>query len=168
MSPVNWAMEALRIESTPVQVSGLSSVTAIAGGWLHSLFLKEDGTAWATDIISMVNWAIGTDTSRTTPVQVSGFDVSVTSHQWFIGGSSISGATTSTYTATTAGSYTVQVTNSNGCSATSATLAVAVNALPTPHSITAGGFHYLLQRRFGHFIYTRCRYHLSAVCIHCY
>ncbi|MBK9401485.1 MAG: choice-of-anchor D domain-containing protein [Bacteroidetes bacterium] len=124
--------------NTPVQVSGLSSVTAIAGGWLHSLFLKEDGTAWATGYNFYGQLGDGTDTSRTTPVQVSGFDVSVTSHQWFIGGSSISGATTSTYTATTAGSYTVQVTNSNGCSATSATLAVAVNALPTP-IITAGG-----------------------------
>jgi alpha-tubulin suppressor-like RCC1 family protein len=31
---------------TPVQVSGLSGVTAIAGG-RHSLALKSDGTVWA-------------------------------------------------------------------------------------------------------------------------
>src|SRR5437899_12265501 len=34
--------------NTPMQVSGLSGVTAIAGGELHSLALKSDGTvrAW--------------------------------------------------------------------------------------------------------------------------
>jgi alpha-tubulin suppressor-like RCC1 family protein len=33
--------------ATPVQVSGLSTVTAIAGGEAHSLALKSDGTVWA-------------------------------------------------------------------------------------------------------------------------
>jgi alpha-tubulin suppressor-like RCC1 family protein len=33
--------------ATPVQVSGLTSVTAIAGGGEHSLALKSDGTVWA-------------------------------------------------------------------------------------------------------------------------
>jgi len=33
--------------ATPVQVSGLSNVVAIAGGWLHNLALKSDGTVWA-------------------------------------------------------------------------------------------------------------------------
>ena len=48
------------------------------------------------------------------------------------------GATTQNIIATTAGSYTVTVTNANGCSATSAATAVTVNALPTA-TITAGG-----------------------------
>ncbi len=47
-----------------------------------------------------------------------------TSYQWFNGSTSISGATSSTYTANTAGSYTVLVTNAAGCS----TLSNAVNA----------------------------------------
>src|SRR5258708_2599939 len=33
--------------ATPVQVSGLTSVTAIAAGQDHSLALKSDGTVWA-------------------------------------------------------------------------------------------------------------------------
>ena len=32
--------------STPVQVKGLSGVTAIAAGMYHSMALKSDGTVW--------------------------------------------------------------------------------------------------------------------------
>src|ERR1035437_4944595 len=50
------------------------------------------------------------------------------------------GATTASISTTTAGSYTVKVTNANGCqSATSAASAVTVNALPPTPTITAGG-----------------------------
>jgi gliding motility-associated-like protein len=48
------------------------------------------------------------------------------------------GATTQAITVTTGGSYTVQVTYSAGCFATSAATVVTVNPLPTP-TITAGG-----------------------------
>ena len=34
-------------KSTPVQVSVLTGITAVAGGGNHSLFLKNDGTVWA-------------------------------------------------------------------------------------------------------------------------
>ena len=44
---------------------------------------------------------------------------SYTSYQWNLGGSPISGATSNTYIATISGSYTVSVTDSNGCSGTS-------------------------------------------------
>jgi hypothetical protein len=46
--------------------------------------------------------------------------------------------TTATLNATTAGSYTVEVTNANGCKATSTGTVVTVNALPTA-TITANG-----------------------------
>ncbi len=58
-------------------------------------------------------------------------------YQWENNGTNITGATSASYTATTAGSYTVVVTNSNGCSAT-ATATTVTLALPTA-SITAGG-----------------------------
>ena len=49
------------------------------------------------------------------------------------------GETTQAITVTTSGSYTVQVFNASGCSATSAAKVVTVNPLPTAPTITAGG-----------------------------
>ncbi|HEX2898929.1 MAG TPA: hypothetical protein VHS96_04340, partial [Bacteroidia bacterium] len=49
------------------------------------------------------------------------------------------GATTQTINVTTSGSYTVQVTNGAGCSATSAPTVVTVNPTPATPTITAGG-----------------------------
>jgi len=58
--------------TTPVEVSGLSGVVAVAAGFAHSLAVKSDGTVWAWG----GNWyrqlGDGTTTGRTTPVQVSG------------------------------------------------------------------------------------------------
>lgn len=52
-------------------------------------------------------------------------------YQWIRGGTNITGATDSTYTATVAGSYTVKVTNaSTTCFATSGATTVTVNPLP--------------------------------------
>ncbi len=64
--------------STPVQVSGLSSVTALAAGGnagdteAHSLAVKSDGTVWAWGSNSNGQLGDGTTTGRSTPVQVSG------------------------------------------------------------------------------------------------
>jgi alpha-tubulin suppressor-like RCC1 family protein len=58
---------------TPVQVSGLTGVTAVAAGNEHSLALKSDGTVWGWG--SNSNGQLGngvTAGSQTTPVQVSG------------------------------------------------------------------------------------------------
>ncbi|WP_018344135.1 sugar-binding protein [Cytophaga aurantiaca] len=53
------------------------------------------------------------------------------SYVWKNGTTTITGATSAAYTATTAGTYTVSITNAGGCSATSAATTVTVNALPT-------------------------------------
>ena len=50
------------------------------------------------------------------------------SYQWKLNGNSISGATGNSFTAFSSGNYTVEVTNSAGCSATSSTISVAVLA----------------------------------------
>lgn len=57
-------------------------------------------------------------------------------YQWKNNGTNISGATNATYSATTTGSYTVMVTNANGCKNTSAAVAVTVNPVPAA-TITA-------------------------------
>ncbi|MDO8140263.1 MAG: carboxypeptidase regulatory-like domain-containing protein [Candidatus Brocadiales bacterium] len=59
-------------KTTPIQVSGLRGVTAIAGREFHSIALKSDGTVWAWGSNSFGKLGDGTTTDRTTPVQVSG------------------------------------------------------------------------------------------------
>jgi alpha-tubulin suppressor-like RCC1 family protein len=59
--------------STPVQVSGLTGVTAVDGGGNTAYALRSDGTVWAWGANS--NYALGTGSNvdySTTPVQVSG------------------------------------------------------------------------------------------------
>ncbi len=57
--------------------------------------------------------------------------VSGLTYQWKNNGTNISGATLSSYTATTAGNYAATVTNSNSCSANSNTINISVQANPT-------------------------------------
>ena len=59
-------------------------------------------------------------------------------YQWRLNGSNILNATQQNYTATAAGSYTVKVTNVNGCSVISAAVQVNLGTTPTA-SITANG-----------------------------
>ena len=55
----------------------------------------------------------------------------MTAYQWSLNGTAISGATSASYSATSAGSYTVLATNASGCSSLSAAFAVTVDALPS-------------------------------------
>ena len=57
---------------TPVPVSGLTGVVAIAGGVGHSLALKSDGTVWAWGYNGTGQLGDGSTTNRVTPVPVSG------------------------------------------------------------------------------------------------
>ncbi|MFI5219701.1 MAG: T9SS type A sorting domain-containing protein [Bacteroidia bacterium] len=59
-------------------------------------------------------------------------------YQWLKGTTTLAGATNISYNPTSTGTYKVVVTNSNGCSKTSAGVAVTVNALPSA-SVTAQG-----------------------------
>lgn len=57
---------------TPVQVGGLSGVTAVVGGYYHTVALKSDGTVWAWGDNGYGQLGDGTSTWKFTPVQVSG------------------------------------------------------------------------------------------------
>ena len=60
-------------------------------------------------------------------------------NQWKLNGTNIPGATSSTYTATASGNYTV-IVSSNGCASnTSAITIITVNPVPATPTITAGG-----------------------------
>ncbi len=54
----------------------------------------------------------------------------VVQYQWFLNGVAVSGATLSTYNTNLPGNYSVNVTNSNGCSATSLPVTVVVSTKP--------------------------------------
>ena len=65
---------------------------------------------------------------------------SASGNQWYLNGNSIGGATNQTYNATASDSYTVRVTDGNGCSsAASASTTVTVNPIPPTPTITPGG-----------------------------
>ena len=58
-------------KSTPVQVSGLTGITAVAGAYKSSLFLKNNGTVWACGFNANGQLGDGTTIDKSTPVQVS-------------------------------------------------------------------------------------------------
>jgi alpha-tubulin suppressor-like RCC1 family protein len=56
--------------TTPAQVSGLTNMTAIAGGGNHTIALNNDGTVWAWGRNDSGQLGDGTTTDRYTPVKV--------------------------------------------------------------------------------------------------
>jgi len=57
-------------------------------------------------------------------------------YQWYTGTTMITGATSASYKAKASGSYSVNVTNTLGCTSTSNIITVIVNALPTAPTVT--------------------------------
>ena len=62
-----------------------------------------------------------------------------TTYQWYVNNTAISGATSQSYMANNAGSYSVTTTNAAGCPATSAATFVTVNTPVTPIITAPGG-----------------------------
>ena len=58
--------------TTPIQVNGLTGVSAIAGGRSHTLALNSDGTVWTWGYNGFGQLGNGTTTNSSIPVQVSG------------------------------------------------------------------------------------------------
>jgi alpha-tubulin suppressor-like RCC1 family protein len=57
---------------SPVQVLGLSNITAITAGHVHMMALRQDGTLWAWGYNGYGQLGDGTTTSRCSPIQVPG------------------------------------------------------------------------------------------------
>lgn len=58
--------------STPLQVQGLTGVTAVAAGYEHTVVLKGDGTVWAWGNNYFGQLGDGNNINMSTPVQVQG------------------------------------------------------------------------------------------------
>lgn len=57
---------------TPVQVSGLISVSQVSSGWEHALALRSDGTVWAWGNNVKGELGNGTTVTSSVPIQVAG------------------------------------------------------------------------------------------------
>ena len=86
------------------------------------------GTCTATISTPATSFCTGGSTKLTASTGVS--------YQWIKDLSPIANATSSTYTATAAGSYTVSITDASGCTSVATAQTITVNALPTA-SITS-------------------------------
>ncbi len=110
-----------------------------ANNWLD-YYLKDDCAAWSVfqNHLTTGNGTLhnymekGTAPNPTvaTPTITQNGNVltasAASSYQWYLDGNPISGATGQSYTATTNGSYTVEITAVNGCTAISAPFSVMV------------------------------------------
>ncbi len=127
-----------------------STYIATASGTYTATAANSDGTSTQSAGLSVTvkqSPAAPSITSGGNTTFCSGGSVSMsaagsgaTGYQWYVGGTAISGATTQTYTANSAGNYTVSITNSSGCaSAQSGGIPVTVLANPTAPTLVAGG-----------------------------
>jgi uncharacterized repeat protein (TIGR01451 family) len=98
----------------------------------------SDNSSSASTIVSALTCAAPTITAGGPTTFCSGGSVTLTAnasnvsvYQWFVNNVLLNGATSSTYNATAGGSYTVRVTYTNSCVATSAATVVTVNAPPS-------------------------------------
>ena len=123
--------------NTPVQTSGISGVTAIAGGVSHSLALKSDGTVWAWGYNGGGELGNGTYTDNNTPVEVNGLS-GVTA----IAGGGFHGLALKSDGTVWAWGYNVSGQLGNGTNTTSNT-PVQVSGLSGVAAIAGGGIHSL-------------------------
>jgi hypothetical protein len=124
-------------------ISGATQSTYIANAAGSYTVVVTSACGSATSTATSVSFSNATATVSpagninvcTAPVTLSANTGSGLSYQWNLNGNVIPGATNSTYLVTNAGNYTVVVTQTSGCSATSNT----VTASGTSYVITASG-----------------------------
>jgi hypothetical protein len=109
-------------DATPFAASTTTSytVTGTTAGCSNTANVTVNVYTVATPTVSLA----GNDLTSTT----------ATSYQWLLNGSPIGGATNQMHTATVSGNYSVEVTDANGCTATSSVQAVNVIGLKSATS----------------------------------
>ncbi|HRE73842.1 MAG TPA: lectin-like protein [Flavobacteriales bacterium] len=124
---------------SPLQMNGPSAITVSTPGDYELQVVDNNG---CTGSFAM---NIGTGSTPTASISSTGTSfcqgsnllitanlISGSVYQWYVNGNPVGGATVNgnTFSATTAGMYTVEITNSNGCSALSNAIALTTTAGP--------------------------------------
>jgi hypothetical protein len=117
------------------QVGTAATYTATATGAYTVEVTSPGGCKTTSAVTTITNSALPTATITSPATSIcAGSSVVLTSstgasYKWFNGTTQV--GTVATYTATTAGAYTVEVTNTGGCKATSAITTITNSVLPT-------------------------------------
>ncbi|HXH92047.1 MAG TPA: hypothetical protein VNN25_10740, partial [Thermoanaerobaculia bacterium] len=146
-SPVGGATYTWSVTNGTLQTGqGTSSIT-FSVGTSSPVSISVTATANSCSSTGSASISVGVFTPTITPSGSASFcaggsvtltSSSAASYQWSLNGTPIGGATSQTYAAPVAGSYTVTATSASGCSGTSAAVTVTQNATPAP-TVTAGG-----------------------------
>lgn len=129
----NGSSDACGLDSLSISIS---SFTCLDVGQQNVVLTATDNFGNTDTCIAVVTVAEAAVTVTGQSTVCEGESVLLTSSpadswQWQIDGTDISGATNQTYSASETGSYSVNVTNSNGCDGSSPGLVVTVNNNPT-------------------------------------
>jgi serine protease len=113
-------------------MAGVYTVTVTDNGCSSTATTSVTIANKPTSLITGSNaFCAGNSVTLSGSTSAGGGSYTIASYQWQLTGAPIVGANTVSYTATQAGVYSLIVTNSGGCTTTSANKTITVNALPT-------------------------------------
>ena len=127
-------------QSLTVQTSGSYSVTVTDGNGCTNTSTATSVTVYDNPTVSIqgTNYFCSANSTTLTGNAQSGSG-SITDYQWNIGVDGIGGANANSYPANQVGNYTLEVTNSNGCSTVSQSVNVSESSPPTVPTVIASG-----------------------------
>lgn len=128
--------------SSGLQNPVLTNVTSAAAGIYSVIAISTANgcqSSAGTTTVSVTASTAPTVTTSGSTTFCQGGSVTLTAQKGFKSYRWSNGATSQSITVTAGGSYTVTVTNTNGCPATSLPVVVTVNPIPAPFTVTGGG-----------------------------
>jgi N-acetylneuraminic acid mutarotase len=124
-----------KLGSTDIPGATSRQYVATANGSYTVVVTDENGCSGTSPAFSVSSYPAPTITGNTSGCEGGIVTLSTgafVSYQWYLGGVPIGGATLQNYDATQSGSYTVEVTDANGCVGMSAAKAVTFYPPPVP------------------------------------